>query len=237
MRSNTGEAIAPFASLSRVAVVAIVLTSANSGVALAADRAAETKRAEIQCPDVDPGEYLHDGFFARSDTGLAFFRANVSGSSSRSGIRGLGQSAGISLGGTPERGLVLGGTVWTARIDPVFIEGGRTVTPDDDSVKITLLRLGPFLDWYPDPTHGFHTQVAVAFTAQVESDVKGNAIKPPALGAALAVGTGYEWFVVSELSLGLLGRMALGRVVRTPSEGKQDMLWIIPELALSATYH
>lgn len=132
---------------------------------------------------------------------------------------------------------MVGGTVWTARIDPVFVEGGKTITPDDDSVKVTLLRLGPFLDWYPDPARGFHTQAAAAFTAQIESDVKGNPIKPAALGAALSIGTGYEWFISSELSLGLLGRLALGRVVRTPTEGKQDMLWIIPELALSATYH
>lgn len=220
-------------------VVTLVLTSASAGATPALDPAAraQTKRPELPCPDVDPGKHLHDGFFARSDTGLAFYRARVSGSSSRTGIRGLGQSAGISVGGTPERGLVVGGTVWTAIIDPVFVERGRTVTPDDDSVKITLLRLGPFLDWYPDPARGFHTQAAASFTAQVETDVKGNALEPAALGAALSVGTGYEWFVSSELSLGLLGRLALGRVVRTPPEGEQDMLWLVPELALAATYH
>lgn len=217
--------------------------SASSGAALAASpspEAVEAKRPEVGCPDVDPGERLHDGFFARSDAGLAFFREIVSDSGAfprRSSIRGLGQSAVISVGGTPARGLVVGGTAWTARIDPVFVEGGRTVTPDDDSVKITLLRLGPFLDWYPDPAHGFHTQIAATFAAQVESDVKGNAIKPAALGAALSLGTGYEWFVSSEVSLGLLGRIAFGRVVRAPREGEQDMLWLIPELALAATYH
>ena len=205
-----------------------------------APREAETTRAEVACSHSDPGEHLHDGFFARSDTSLAFFRAIVSGaegSPRRTGILGVGQGAGISVGGTPERGLVVGGTVWTVRIDPIFVEEGRTITPDDDSVKVTLLRLGPFLDWYPDPARGFHVLAAAAFTAQIESDVKGEAIKPAALGAALSIGPGYEWFITSELSLGLLGRMSLGRLVRTPREGEQHILWIIPELALSATYH
>jgi len=37
--------------------------------------------------------------------------------------------------------------------------------------------------------------------------------------------------------LGLLGCMSLGRVVHTLSEGEEHTLWIIPELARSATYH
>jgi hypothetical protein len=217
-----------------------MLAVGSPDVAAAAEPALRqgSNHAEVACSDVDPGEHRHDGFFARSEAGLAFFRAVVSGSGAlRTGISGLGQSAVLSVGGTPVPGLVVGGTVWTARIDPVFVERGKTITPDDDSVKITLLRLGPFLDWYPNASRGFHTQVAAAFTAQVESDVKGNAVRPPAMGAAVSIGTGYEWFIARELSVGFLGRVALGRVVRTPEEGKEHMLWIIPELALSATYH
>jgi hypothetical protein len=200
----------------------------------------ETKRAEVVCPAVDPGARRHDGFFARSDAGLAFLWANVSGSGAppnRTGIRGLGQSASISIGGTPKPGLVVGGTMWTARIDPSFIENGKTVTPDDDSVKVTMLRVGPFLDWYPDPSRGFHAQLAAAFTAQVETNEKGDAIKPAAVGASLAVGAGHEWFILDEISIGLLGRVAFGRVVREPSHGEEHMLWLVPELAFTATYH
>jgi hypothetical protein len=182
----------------------------------------------------------HDGFFARSDVAFAFFSAVVSGSGGaprRTGIRGMGQSQALSIGGTPERGLVTGGSVWAARIVPQFVEGNRTIVPDDDSVKITLVRLGPFLDWYPAPSRGFHTSVDAALTAQIESDVKGNPVKPAALGAALSIGTGYDWFVADHLSIGLLGRFAFGRAIRKPADGDQRMLWFVPELALSATYH
>jgi hypothetical protein len=132
---------------------------------------------------------------------------------------------------------VLGGTAWTTRFDPVFVEQGRTVSPDDDSVKVTFVRVGPFVDFYPDPASGYHAQVALSFTAHVESDVKGNAVRPAALGAALTTGCGYEWFVADELSLGILGRLTTGTSLRSISEGIQRRLWSIPELALAVTYH
>ncbi|HVU00600.1 MAG TPA: hypothetical protein VHE30_02570 [Polyangiaceae bacterium] len=192
--------------------------------------------ATAPCAEVSPGARLHDGFFARSDTGIAVLFAQVSGRGPRSGIRAVGQSATISVGGTPARGLVIGGMVWTARLDPVFIEAGRTIHPDDDSVKITMLRLGPFLDYYPDPRLGLHFQTALQFSVQIESDVKGNAIDPPAVGAATSVGVGYEWFLSSEASLGFLARTALGDVVRTPVGGEEHQLWVVPELGVTATY-
>ena len=221
----------------------MIAALASSGAAIAAEAASRevsNRRSESACPEPESGARLHDGFFLRSEPSLAFFRAVVWGSSTetrRSGIRGIGQGAGISLGGTPARGLVVGGTVWTARIDPVFIEDGQTVSPDDDSVKVTLLRLGPFLDFYPDPSRGFHVVTAAALTVQVESDVKGNGVEPAAIGAAFSIGPGYEWFIMNEISLGLLGRVSVGRLVRTPNDGPEQILWIIPELALTATYH
>jgi hypothetical protein len=190
--------------------------------------------------DPEPGERLHDGFFARSESGVAFLSAYVSGSGTRplrSRVRGVGQSASISLGVTPARGLVLGGTLWTARIDPEFVEGGKDVAPDDDSVKVTLLRIGPLIDWYPNPERGFHALVAVAFTLQLETDTKGNPLLPAAFGASLSTGAGHEWFLSSELSLGILGRVAFGRMDRDAADGHERTLFVVPELLLSATYH
>jgi hypothetical protein len=188
----------------------------------------------------EPGERVHDGFFARSESGVAFLSAFVSDSGARpfrSRVRGVGQSASISLGETPARGLVLGGTLWTARMDPQFVEGGKDVAPDDDSVKVTLLRIGPLIDWYPHPERGFHALVAVAFTLQLETDTKGNPLVPAAFGASLSTGAGHEWFLSSELSLGILGRVAFGRMDRDAPDGRERTLFVIPELALSATYH
>jgi len=193
--------------------------------------------SEGRCAALEPGEHLHDGFFFRSESGLSFYWADVSGSAPRNGIRGIGQSGGISIGGTPAHGFVLGGTMWTARIDPVFVQNGLTVTPDDDSVKLTLLRTGPFIAFYPNPTRGFHVQAAALLAIQIESDVKGNPIEPAAFGPAVSIGLGYEWFISDQFSLGLVARAALGQVVRAPEAGSEQMRWFLPDLSISGTYH
>jgi hypothetical protein len=187
-----------------------------------------------------PGDYEHDGFFLRAEAGVTFFRALVDAPSSPAGrtrITGFGESSSISAGGTPLRGLVVGGRVWTTRVSPSFVEHGVHVTPDDDSVKETLARIGPFADWYPDPMRGFHVQLGLELAIQVESDVKGTLIKPGNYGPAATLGLGYEWFVSKQFSLGFVARMAFGYGTRSLSGPDEHTLWEAPELALAYTYH
>lgn len=205
----------------------------------AAPRSVPEPSARSACVE-EPGARLHDGFFARSAPGVAFYRAVVEDRGAeprRNRIRGVAQSAVLAVGGTPAPGLVVGGLIFTARVDPEFVEENRTVSPDDDSVKLTVLHVGPFVDWYPDPRRGFHAQLALSFVAQVESDTKGNPVEPPALGGAAAFGLGYEWFLSSEFSVGGLARVAGGALERSPRDGAERMLFLIPELALTVTYH
>jgi hypothetical protein len=177
---------------------------------------------------------------ARSEPGVLLIFAGVDDSGPaprRTAVRGIGQSAALSVGGTPFRGWVVGGRLWTARIDPVFHEGGASVNPDDDSVKLTLLHVGPFVDFYPDPRRGLHFFGSSSFSIQVETDTKGNGRAPHTFGAALALGGGYEWFLASEFSLGATLRSTLGLSTRAQADGAERTAYVIPELALTATYH
>ena len=215
-----------------------MLLGENEGV-FALDAQLMTDYPLSTCP-ADPGERVHDGFFYRSDVGLALFEATASDTGSlphRSSIRGIGQSAAVSVGETPVRGLVVGLNLWTASLSPIFVENGRTIKPDDDSVKLTILRVGPFLDWYPNPRRGFHVLGAVAWAVQIEHDTKGNPIKPFAMGVSLTTGTGYEWFVSSQLSLGFLGRVDSGWLTRSPGDRAENTLFVSPTIALAGTYH
>jgi hypothetical protein len=189
---------------------------------------------------VDSGAWLHDGFFARSEVGISWLEATVSNSGQlhrRSRISAIGESSSVDIGATPARGLVLGISVWTAILDPTFVEDGKTVIPDDDSVKLTLLRLGPFVDWYPNPKRGYHVLGGAGFSVQIERDTKGKPIYPIPLGFSLSTGTGYEWFVSSELSVGFLGRFAFGWLTRMLADAPERMLFVTPELAVTVTYH
>ena len=153
-----------------------VLTVAICGVAsftsgmVAAAAKDSPKSGDCECPK-GPGHRLHDGFFFRSSPGLALFAATVPDVGTlprRSRVEGLGLSSALSIGATPAPGLVLGGTLWTVNLFPRFVEGGVTATPDDDSVKLTVLRIGPFVDWYPEARNGFHASFSPTWMFQIE---------------------------------------------------------------------
>lgn len=222
-----------------VVVLAALFAAKRAGAESIA--ATGTGDKTVPCDErIAPGDYEHDGFFLRAEAGVVFFRALVEAPASPTGrtrISGFGESSSISAGGTPFRGLVLGGRVWTTRVSPSFVEHGAHVTPDDDSVKETLARIGPFADWYPDPSRGFHVQLGFELAIQVESDVKGNLIKPGNYGPAASVGLGYEWFVSKQFSLGFVARMAFGYGTRSLDGADEHTLWEAPELALVYTYH
>ena len=209
-----------------------------------APRAIARTKATPPTDCIERNQRLHDGFFLRAETGVVWLRAGVRGAlgtalgtPERTGLRGIGQSTTISAGGTPWPGLVVGGSLWASRIDPSFIEGGVRRVPDDDSVKWTLARVGPFVSFYPRPRAGFHADLALSIALAVESDEKGEPIEPGAAGPGLAVGLGHDWFVSSELSLGLFGRVALIRVSREKEGRDQRTLGELLELGISYTYH
>lgn len=209
------------------------------GVVFGGERVADAEDgASARCGSAAPGAYQHDGFYLHAETGVALLSAHVADSPrGRSRVRGIGQSGGIALGAAIAPGLTLGGNIWTARIDPSFVENGVSVVPDDDSVKLTLGSLGPFLEWYPNPYRGFHLQSSAAVAIAIETDVKGEPLRPPALGAKFALGAGYEWFVSPQFSLGFLVRMNVLADARPRPEGPERTLAEIPELLLSSTYN
>ncbi|HEX5102006.1 MAG TPA: hypothetical protein VFV94_21000 [Polyangiaceae bacterium] len=196
------------------------------------------RNAAAPCRPED-GAYRHDGFLLRSAPGVAVLRALVTGSvrsPRRTGVDGFGPTSSLEVGGTPARGLVVGGSLWTAVLDPVFIEDGRRVSSDDNSVKLTQLRIGPFVDFYPRPERGFHASATAALAVEFESDTKGDAVKPIWYGASLATALGHEWFIAGEASLGILARFAFGSLRRSSGGVTESLSFIAPELALTATY-
>jgi hypothetical protein len=208
---------------------------------VAAQETASSAPSELPCEAVRAAsDYHHDGFFARVQAGLMLFSAHVEGSlggRQRSQIRAYGQSSEISVGATVAPGAVVALSIMSALLDPTFVENGIEVSPDDDSVKVTLARVGPLLDWYPNPARGFHAQVAASLALQAESDEKGRLIEPGAAGVAFAVGLGQEWFVSQEISIGFVARVNGGHIARAEQGLRERSLWVAPELALAYTYH
>jgi hypothetical protein len=182
----------------------------------------------------------HDGFFARVEAGVAFFRSRTDQPSAfpeRTASRALGQASTVAVGGTPFPGWVVAGTLWAARLDPTFYERGAPRTPDDDSVKLTWARLGPLVSYYPDPQRGFHVDAFAGVALAVESDEKGNPLEPGFAGPSAALALGHDWFVSTELSLGVSARATFSRVARSHGGKKESLRAEMLELSFAYTYH
>ena len=210
------------------------------GATAAPGLAAASSGGSAAGADCAPAPRLHDGFFARVETGLALARSRADQPSAfpeRTALRALGQSTTLAVGGTPFTGLVVAGTLWAARLDPTFYERGVPRTPDDDSVKLTWARLGPLISYYPDPQRGFHVDAFVGVALAVESDEKGNPLEPGFAGPSAALALGHDWFVSTELSLGVSARATFSRLARSHGGKDESLRPEMLELSFAYTYH
>jgi hypothetical protein len=159
----------------------------------------------------------HDGFYLRLALGIGGLRMDRTVEVETelapdrelvddSTIEGGAGHFELTLGGTPARGLVIGGSVLTHSVSEVDIdrEAGEDV-PLDSPLHFSLW--GVTLDYFPDANGGFHfggtAGIAVAF-AQLPDEYDFEGIGGAGLG--LSLGIGYDWWVADEWSLGMLGR-------------------------------
>jgi hypothetical protein len=112
--------------------------------------------------------------------------------------------------------------------------------------QAVLSSIGPFADWYFDPTKGLHAQVAVGFAViQAKAgtpDSNGNQVPLTDLsgnGASVMGGVGYDWWVSSQWSLGLLGRVQYveGTLNDSNNSGKIDVQTVVASVLGTATFY
>jgi len=121
----------------------------------------------------------------------------------------------LAIGGTPARGFVIGG-------DYAFQQGAKphanfsspTGSSETDSPNnLNLQLLGVFTDWFPDPRGGFHVGGTLGLARLYISDDKGHRSDSNAKkGGGVALRVGYDFWVGSQWSLGILGQFLGARV-------------------------
>jgi hypothetical protein len=169
-----------------------------AGLALALFGASASARAEPR---------THDGFYFEAALGLGF--ATVSGPAGQSS-HGVAALPSLLAGGTPLRGLVLGGGLIGA---VGFAPSGALVagapsdpaSPRDPSLSLAIV--GPFVDYFPDPRGGFHLQ-ALGGYAELAARQSDDALAANPAGVGFALGVGQELWIGEQWSAGLLGRFA-----------------------------
>jgi hypothetical protein len=191
-------------------------------------------------PEVS-GKRYHQGLFLRGSLGLGPSWLTESTSvgnvdSDTLKARGLTGAFELLLGGTPARGLVLGGGVTAhALVDPTVETPGATFDTSDTS--ISLMTLTTFANYYPAPTEGLYVQALVGYgflglTVDGREQDVGDIH-----GFVFGGGVGYDFWVADQWSLGPAFRLTYAALGASEGDISVRERWLIPTVSFSVTYH
>lgn len=194
-----------------------------------------------------PGAYSHGGFYLRVGFGLGYLEDSLRLDQENSApaspvsmtLHGVAVSFDGAVGGTVN-GIVIGVELLGADVyDPsLHYQGNRQPFGLD---TVTLMLIGPMIDYYPDPERGFHMQLAAGYSELFGEDAQGNSTVDNPRGAGFCAGIGYEFWIQPEWSVGFMGRFSYSYlVVHDTLDGvpvrEQDSI-LLPTLELTGTYH
>jgi hypothetical protein len=169
----------------------------------------------------------HDGVQFRGAIGPAYLSDSESADDgSFSGtLSGVALTVDLYLGGTPTPGLRIGGFIsGTTVFSPSVSVGGQSTT---SGTSVTLTQVGPYVDWYPSSTNGFHALVGVGFAYLTSNNGQTDANGNPAstnngIGFGLDLGAGYDWWVSDKVNVGVLARFTYARTSFSQSSTDAD---------------
>ena len=195
---------------------------------------------------------MHDGFYFRAATGFGVYDERVDSAESSAGgkvearNRGIAALSDLAIGGTVAPGWVLGGRIFSLDlVASTFRTSGSSVgaVPDElDPGLRSLAVIGPFVDWYPNVRGGLHVQGGIGLatlTPRLFGHPATQRSEYLALGGALLLGTGYDWWVSDEWSIGFMGQLGLRFLRGEDDSGRRWTHFVTnsPSLCLVLTYH
>ncbi len=195
-------------------------------------------------PPKQRGAYRHDGFFLRIGLGVGLLssRATFTASGDRVPLSPDGDISVITggldfmIGGTPASGLVVGGGI--------ISQGGSTGSYDSadgdeafrNDLDFSSGMLFGFLDWYPDPTAGFHLGggAGIGGTSLVEQQTRREVSN--STGGGLLAFIGYEGYSSKQWSFGVVVR---GQLIATGrgNQVEERVTTLGAALLATVTYH
>jgi hypothetical protein len=155
------------------------------------------------------GYHVHDGFYLRLAAGVGGGHVKVSADGAGAAdfkIGGPGLALNLWIGGTPWRGVALGGMLGLQGMGDGNVVAAGNETEQDMSGG--LFYVGPFIDAFPDPLRGLHLGGSlglVGFGARGASDAlrrQHGVTDYNAGGLGASAWVGYMGWVGPEFSLG-----------------------------------
>ena len=181
------------------------------------------------------GDHNHDGFFLRLGLNLGPLMLNEKAGAIDNDYSGLHFGSDLMLGGTPVRGLVLGGFLTVARTtDPKAETAAGEGTLDG---TLFFAGIGVFANYYFDPREGFHIQGLIGVSAVdfVTDDGRSGSNDPT--GTMFGIGAGYDVWIGSEWSIGPFGRFVYAPMSAEAGPVTVDYKYMYPSIGVAFTYH
>ncbi len=186
------------------------------------------------------GYHVHDGFYLRLGAGIGGGHTSVSGNTNF-GVGGPGLALNLWLGGTPWRGVALGGLLsYQGENDgDTVVEGQKTGAGANSRIAL----LGPFLDVFPDPLRGLHFggSAALAFVGTTADShlLSDNFAVKDYSGGGLGVSAwlGYMGFVGPEYSMGGLVQLSGYATGKKENGDDRKASGYAVSLSFTALYH
>ena len=191
-------------------------------------------RVEEQGPPIPRKYHVHDGFYLRVDLGVGALGTDYDFGAASADSHGGTLALDLMIGGTPSRGLALGGALLTeAGVSHSVEQRGRS--RGDSTVALTLL--GPFVDGFFDHKGGFHMGGMLGVAALDVEDLDGDDEAETLTGFGGAAWAGYDAWVADEWSIGGLVRAGGAITKKSADAGDISAQSFSLGLMLSVLYH
>jgi len=148
---------------------------------------------------VQPGAYLHDGFYLRAGLGFSYGWLSGTGPAGPAHLSGSGAALSFAVGGTPVRGLVFAFTIQIASADGAMAGAPPGATGPASTVEPVV---GLLVDWYPDPKDGWHLGGSTGLGGVGLTD--GAGVNSNGYSFGISAQGGYDWWIGQQWSLGLM---------------------------------
>ncbi|MBK7578974.1 MAG: autotransporter domain-containing protein [Myxococcales bacterium] len=180
------------------------------------------------------GAHTHDGFFFRIglNGGPLMMSADTATETKFSGFH---SGFDLMFGGSPIKGLAIGGALIAGRTSDPTIEAGSL----KGTANGTLLfaGVGLFGDFYLNPKEGLHFLGMVGFGTVDFVNNNGNSGGNDPSGTMLAIGAGYDFWVANEWSIGPFGRILYSSMSQDAGGASVKYSYLYPSIGIAFTLH
>jgi len=200
---------------------------------------AQAQTSPVPPAAADPSARRHDGFYLRLGLGGGALDAEFSGGQPETPDAKADGGAvllDILVGGTPVRGLVLGGGYHIAVATEPDFEVGTTYTGKGGAVGQGVV--GPFVDFFPDDEGGFDVGMlaGMAIVSMNTPRIFGQGVELDHRGFGASGWAGYTLWLADQWSLGVGARVTWTTTVNTESSDQKGAA-LSYGAVMTAIYH